>query len=171
VRGVAEKTFGTVGGWTEGTLFGQHLFPSGGKYLTITEGEFDALAVYQLTGSKYPAVSIRNGAASALKDCKAQYEYINSFDNIIICFDGDEPGMKAAAEVAELFGGQAKVFKPLPEYKDPCDWLSDSKDALFVQRCGLLRLTYQMALYVATHCGKRCLSLWHLPTASILGQV
>ena len=50
VRGVAEKTFGTVGSWTEGTLFGQHLFPSGGKYLTITEGEFDALAVYQLTG-------------------------------------------------------------------------------------------------------------------------
>ena len=134
VRGVAEKTFGTVGGWTDGTLFGQHLFPSGGKYLTITEGEFDALAVYQLTGSKYPAVSIRNGAASALKDCKAQYEYINSFDNIILCFDGDEPGMKAANEVAELFGGKAKVFKPLPEYKDPCDWLSDSKDALFVQR-------------------------------------
>jgi len=134
VRGAKEKTFGSVGDWTKGTLFGQQLFSSGGKYLTITEGELDALAVYQLTGSKYPAVSVRNGAGAALKDCKANYEYINSFDNIIICFDGDAPGVKASKEVAELFGAKAKVFKPLPEYKDACDWLSDSKEASFVQR-------------------------------------
>ena len=134
VRGAKEKTFGSVGDWTKGTLFGQQLFSSGGKYLTITEGELDALAVYQLTGSKYPAVSVRNGAGAALKDCKANYEYINSFDNIIICFDGDVPGVKAAKEEAELFGAKAKVFKPLPEYKDACDWLSDSKEASFVQR-------------------------------------
>ena len=134
VRGAKEKTFGCIGDWIKGTLFGQQLFSSGGKYLTITEGELDALAVYQLTGSKYPAVSVRNGAGAALKDCKANYEYINSFDNIIICFDGDVPGVKAAKEVAELFGAKAKVFKPLPEYKDACDWLSDSKEASFVQR-------------------------------------
>ena len=134
VRGAKEKTFGCIGDWVKGTLFGQQLFSSGGKYLTITEGELDALAVYQLTGSKYPAVSVRNGAGAALKDCKANYEYINSFDNIIICFDGDVPGVKAAKEVAELFGAKAKVFKPLPEYKDACDWLSDSKEASFVQR-------------------------------------
>ena len=134
VRGGKEKTFGSVGDWNKGTLFGQQLFSSGGKYLTITEGEMDALAVYQLTGSKYPSVSIRNGAGSALKDCKANYEYINSFENIIICFDGDVPGVKASKEVAELFGVKAKVFKPLPEYKDACDWLSDSKEASFVQR-------------------------------------
>ena len=134
VRGAKEKSFGSVGDWNKGTLFGQQLFSSGGKYLTITEGEMDALAVYQLTGSKYPAVSIRNGAGSALKDCKANYEYINSFENIIICFDGDAPGVKASKEVAELFGTKAKVFKPLPEYKDACDWLSDSKEASFVQR-------------------------------------
>ena len=134
VRGGKEKTFGSVGDWNKGTLFGQQLFSSGGKYLTISEGEMDALAVYQLTGSKYPSVSIRNGAGSALKDCKANYEYINSFENIIICFDGDAPGVKASKEVAELFGAKAKVFKPLPEYKDACDWLSDSKEASFVQR-------------------------------------
>ena len=134
VKGAKEKTFGSVGDWTKGTLFGQQLFSSGGKYLTITEGELDALAVYQLTGSKYPAVSVRNGAGAALKDCKANYEYINSFENVIICFDGDAPGVKAAKEVAELFGAKAKVFKPLPEYKDACDWLSDSKEASFVQR-------------------------------------
>jgi len=134
VRSVKEKTFSTVGNFSAGTLFGQNIFPSGGKYVTVTEGEFDALAVYQLTGSKYPAVSIRNGAAAALKNCKDSYEYLNSFENIIICFDGDEPGMKASKEVAELFGSKVKVFKPLPEYKDACDWLADGKTTAFVSR-------------------------------------
>jgi len=134
VRGVKEKTFSTEGAWKTGTLFGQHMFSSGGKYLTIVEGEFDALAAFQMTGSKYPVVSIRNGAGSALKDCKEQYEYINSFENIVVCFDGDEHGMKASKEVAELFGSKCKIFKGTTDYKDACDWLSDSKEAAFVDR-------------------------------------
>ena len=134
VRGVKDKSFNTAGSWSKGTLFGQHLFPSGGKYLTITEGEFDALAAFQMTGSKWPVVSIRTGAASALKDCKANYDYINSFENIVICFDGDTPGQKAAKEVAELFGSKCKLFKPVPEYKDSCDWLADKKESQFVDR-------------------------------------
>lgn len=134
VRPVTEKKFATAGDWTKGTLFGQNLFPSGGKYITITEGEFDALAAFQMTGSKWPVVSVRNGAGSALKDCKAQYEYLNSFETIVVCFDGDEPGIKAAKEVAELFGNKCKLFKPMPDLKDACDWLSESKEAQFVDR-------------------------------------
>ena len=61
-RGVNEKTFGVLGDWKDAQLFGQHLFNAGGKAITITEGEFDAIAVFQMTGSKYPVVSIRNGA-------------------------------------------------------------------------------------------------------------
>ena len=134
VRPVDRKDFSAVGSWKAATLFGQNLYPSGGKYLTITEGEFDALAAFQMTGSKWPVVSIRNGAASALKDCKANYEYINSFETIVVCFDGDEPGIKAAKEVAELFGSKCKIFKPMPDMKDACDWLSASKEAQFVDR-------------------------------------
>ena len=133
-REVKDKKFTTVGGWSKGTLFGQNLYPSNGKYLTITEGEFDALAAYQLTGSKYPVVSIRTGAGSALKDAKANYEYINSFENVVLCFDGDEAGQKAAKEVAELFGSKCKIFKPDPSYKDACEWLAESKEAAFVSR-------------------------------------
>jgi twinkle protein len=79
-------------------------------------------------------VSIRTGAGSALKDAKANYEYINSFENIVLCFDGDEAGQKAAKEVAELFGSKCKIFKPDPEYKDACEWLADNKEAAFVSR-------------------------------------
>lgn len=133
-RPVDKKEFATAGKWKEGTLFGQNLHPSGGKYLTICEGEFDALAAYQMTGSKWPVVSVRNGAGSALKDCKENYEYVNSFETIVICFDNDEPGIKAAKEVAELFGNKSKVFKPMPDMKDACDWLKDSKESQFVDR-------------------------------------
>lgn len=134
VRNVKEKEFHTEGKWTDATLFGQQLFSKGGKYITITEGEFDCLAAFQMLGSKYPVVSIRNGAASATKDCQSNYEYLNSFDNIVICFDGDVPGKEAAKKVAELFGNKAKVFKPDPEYKDACEWSASSKEAGFVQR-------------------------------------
>ena len=88
-RDVPTKNFSISGDFKDATLFGQQLFPKGGRYLTIVEGEADALAAYQMTGSKYPVVSIRNGAAAALKDCKANYEYIDSFENVVLCFDGD----------------------------------------------------------------------------------
>ena len=51
-----QRSFGV---WGDGVLFGQHLFPKGGRYLTITEGEFDAASAYQMSGSKYASVSIR----------------------------------------------------------------------------------------------------------------
>ena len=89
-REIAEKKFTIDGEWADGLLFGQQLFPAGGKYITIVEGEMDALACFQMTGSKYPCVSIRNGAASAIKDCKKQYEYLNSFETIVVCFDGEK---------------------------------------------------------------------------------
>ena len=123
VRRVADKTFSIHGVFTNARLFGQQLFHAGGKAVTITEGELDALAAFQMNGSLYPVVSVRNGAQAALKDCKAQYEWLNSFDSIVICFDADEPGKKASKEVAELFGNKAKIVKHLSGYKDACDYL------------------------------------------------
>jgi twinkle protein len=134
VRNIAEKKFHTEGEFGKATLFGQHLYTTGGKYVTITEGEFDALAAFQATGSKWPCVSIRSGAAGALKDCRAAYEWLDSFETIVICFDNDEPGKKAAKEVAELFGNKAKVFKHDPEMKDACDYTAANKEAVFVHR-------------------------------------
>jgi twinkle protein len=93
-------------------------------------GNCDALAAYQMTGSQWSVVSIRNGAKGALKDCKEQYEWLNSFENVVICFDGDAPGREAAKEVAELFGQKAKIFQHLDGHKDACDYLKagDTKE-------------------------------------------
>lgn len=128
------KQFVTSGEWKKGGLFGQHLFPKGGKYLTIVEGELDALAAYQMQGSKYPVVSIRNGAASALKDCKEQHLWIDSYETIVIAFDADEPGQIAAKEVAAYFGGKSKVVKHLRGFKDACDYLREGRSEEFKKR-------------------------------------
>lgn len=133
IRRVADKSFSISGNFQSARLFGQNLFHAGGKYITLYEGELDALAGYQLTGSQWPSVSVRNGAQAALKDCKAQYEWLNSFENIVICFDADEPGQKAAKEVAELFGQKAKIVKHKSGYKDACEYLQAGATKEFVQ--------------------------------------
>lgn len=131
-RDVPTKQFSIAGDFKEATLFGQQNFPKGGRYLTICEGELDAIAAFQMQGSKYPCVSIRNGASAALKDCKAQYEWIDSFENVVICFDGDEAGLKASQAVAELFGGKVKVMKHKKGYKDACDYLTNGSTKEFI---------------------------------------
>ena len=134
IRSVENKTFSIAGNFNKATLFGQNLFTKGGKYITICEGELDALASYQMTGSKWPTVSIRNGASAALKDCKANYEYLDSFESIVICFDADEPGQKAAKDVAELFGNKVKIVKHLKDCKDACDYLANGRGAEYVNQ-------------------------------------
>ena len=53
-------------GDTEGTFFGQHLFPNSGKRVVITEGELDAASCYQAMPG-WQMVSLPSGAASAKK--------------------------------------------------------------------------------------------------------
>lgn len=127
-------------------MFGMNLFPLGGKFLTITEGEEDAMAAYQMMKSQSPSfepsvISIPDGAASAEKACKKAWEYINSFENIIIAFDGDDVGKKAADKIAKLFDykprillfSEAKKNKDgVWEYKDANDYLKAGKVKEFV---------------------------------------
>lgn len=103
-------------------LFGQDLFPSGGKYITLTEGELDCCYVYEATGSKYPTVSV-DSAGAAYQNCKDNYDWINSFEYIVLAFDSDAPGQAAASRIAtELFPGKTKIVKMKPGCKDPCDY-------------------------------------------------
>lgn len=104
-----------------GMLFGQHAFSAGGRYVTITEGCLDALAVHDLNGG-FAAVAVQS-ASSAYKECQRSYEWLDSFDNIVIAFDEDDAGKKAARKVAELFGGKAKIMKMPLNCSDPCEVL------------------------------------------------
>jgi len=132
-RVVSTKQFRSDGNIKQALLFGQHLFSGGGRFVTITEGELDALAAYQMTGSKYPVVSIKTGAQGAVKDCKASYEWLDTFENIIISFDNDAPGKQASKDVAELFGSKAKIVT-LSKYKDAGDYLSKGDSKLYIEQ-------------------------------------
>ena len=63
--------------------------------ITITEGEYDAMSVYQMFGSKYPAISIRS-ASTAKKDLIENMDYLDSYDRIYLCFDNDGAGQTTA---------------------------------------------------------------------------
>ena len=60
------------------------------------------MAAYELLGSKWAVVSIKRGAASAVKDVKESLEYVESFDNVVLCFDKDKQGQEASQKVATI---------------------------------------------------------------------
>jgi len=125
IRNVEEKSFVADGSTRGVELFGQHLF-SRGKFITVVEGECDCMAAYELLGSKWPVVSVVNGAGSAVKDIKNNLEYFDDFDSVVICFDKDKPGQEAAKKVAELFQpGKAKIMN-LKLHKDANDYLREN---------------------------------------------
>jgi twinkle protein len=131
VRRKGEKAFYWEGDVGRGTLFGQQLFPAGGKAITVVEGECDALAGFQLTGSRYPCISVKS-ASEAKKNCADHFEYLNSFEKIVICFDSDEPGQKAAQQVAQLFQpGKVHILK-LEKAKDANDYLMQGLEKEYI---------------------------------------
>lgn len=123
-RSCKDKKFYTDGKLN--TLFGMNKFPAGGKYITITEGECDAMACREMLGN-WPFVSVPGAGAhkKVFRDSKI-YDYVNSFENIIISFDNDDVGRQAAQDVSEIFPGKAKVMK-LTEFKDANDYLEAGK--------------------------------------------
>jgi twinkle protein len=134
-----DKKFAWRGDYKSAGLFGQHLFaPGSAKSITIVEGECDAMASYQIQGSRYPCVSVKS-ASVAVSDCVSSYKYLDSFDEIVIVFDRDEGkfnpvtnetryvGQEAAESVAKLFAiGKVRVVT-LAEHKDSNDYLIHGK--------------------------------------------
>lgn len=67
------------------------------KPLIITEGEFDTLACIE-AGIKN-AVSIPSGVNSSNQWITTNWDFLEQFEEIVIWFDNDEPGIKGAREV------------------------------------------------------------------------
>lgn len=98
-RPITVKTFRldpTGGAWG---LFGWHLVPDDATEIIITEGEFDAMAVYQATGRV--AVSLPNGASSLPIEI---VEMLERFKKIIFWMDNDVRGREGADKFANKLG-------------------------------------------------------------------
>lgn len=105
-----DKKFVWLGDTQNISLFGQHLWKSGGRRLIITEGEIDCMSIAQVQEGKWPVVSLPMGAAGAVKAIKANYDFVASYAEIVLCFDNDEAGKKAAKEVADILPpGKVKI--------------------------------------------------------------
>ncbi len=125
-RTVETKEFQIIGTNKGSGLFGQNANRSGGKYLTICEGEIDALSISEMFDGKWQVVSLKNGASSASRDIKDNLEYIESFDNVVLCFDQDQAGFDAVKACQDIISvGKLKVCK-LP-MKDASDMLVNGK--------------------------------------------
>jgi len=118
------KVFNWIGSAKGTGLFGQQIAQAGGKYITVTEGECDAMAAYELLGSKWPVVSVKNGAQGAARDVQENLEFLESFDTVVISFDNDKPGREASKKVARILKpGKAKILSLPTEFKDPNEML------------------------------------------------
>ena len=115
-----DKDFTTTGDFGDVVLFGQHLWPNSGKRVVITEGEIDAMSYAVATGGNWPVVSIPNGAQGADKALRKSLDWLEGYDEIVLMFDNDEPGEKAAKKCATLFTpGKCKIAKlPLKDAND-----------------------------------------------------
>ena len=104
------KEFKTIGDINKATLYGQHLWNSGGKILCVCEGEIDTLSLSQLFNHKYAVVGIPNGVNGAVKSLKKQLEFLESFEQVIFFMDQDDAGQECAKKSAELLSvGKAKI--------------------------------------------------------------
>ena len=121
----ADKMFSIIGDGKKMNLFGQHLW-NNGKKLVVTEGEIDCMSVSQMQNHKWPVVSLPKGAANARKALLDQWDYLSNFEEIILMFDSDEVGQKAAQDCAEALPiGKCKIAL-LPE-KDANQCLLEGK--------------------------------------------
>lgn len=134
IRPLNRKEFYSEGTMRNAGLFGKERFGRGtAQAITITEGEIDAMSVFQMLGSKYPVVSVR-GSASAKADCERDFDYLNAFDKIYICFDNDKVGQEAVKEVASLFDVNKVYHVKLDKYKDANEYLQNHAVKEFVSQ-------------------------------------
>ena len=111
-----DKRFIWVGDCKNVQLWGQNKWRNHGNYgnifCVITEGEIDAMSISQIQGNKYPVVSLPSGAPSANKYLAANLKWLNQFSRIVLCFDSDDPGEKAAEKAIEILpAGKAAICR------------------------------------------------------------
>ena len=113
-RLIEPKRMWSVGDQKDVDLFGwEQALKAGGKKLFITEGELDAVSLFQICkdvnkGTAYadynPAVvSLAHGAASASRDLAKHVKAIREhWKEIVLVFDQDEAGKKAVEDVLRV---------------------------------------------------------------------
>lgn len=120
-------------------LFLQDLWsPNPNMFVTVTEGEDDALSCLQVQGYQFPVVSISKGSGTAKKELEASLKWLLGFKYVILGFDSDSAGSAAADACLSLFEpGKVRVTTWSAEGfngKDANDMLKANK-AADIKKC------------------------------------
>ena len=99
------------GAGSKPVLFGMNKVSPIGT-LHITEGEYDAMALHEAGISN--VVSVPFGA-NTLSWIEYNYEWLNSFDKIILWMDNDEAGIKARREIIVRLGNHRCRYIDIPK--------------------------------------------------------
>ena len=128
------------------SLFGmqnyRHKTTKKDKKLVICEGEMDCMSIWECQPN-WDVVSIPNGAAAAKKAIKNNYEWINYYSKIVLFFDNDEAGQKAAKDAAGVLPPGKVFIGFLEDYKDASEALQAGDSEAVRAVCNYDHLQYQ----------------------------
>lgn len=102
-------------------LFGPEFNSNSSNKLYVTEGEFDAASLYQILGQKFFVKSLPS-ASIGEKFIKQNYQYLNSFKEIIYAGELDDAGRRSAEKLYESFPTKL-YYVPMSKYKDANEFL------------------------------------------------
>jgi twinkle protein len=105
----------------EPCLFGWHLINPKARSVAICEGEIDAMTLHQ---AGIPALSVNAGAGNH-QWIENDWDRLECFDDIVLCFDNDEAGQKGAADVVARLGVQRCRIAIFGKAKDANEYLTD----------------------------------------------
>lgn len=120
-RHIADKKFGVTESGMQPALFGWQAIPPSARSVAITEGEIDAMSLYEY---QVPALSVPFGGGTGAKHDWIEHEFdaLERFDEIFIVMDMDDVGRQAAAEIIDRLGRHRCRVVELPN-KDANDCL------------------------------------------------
>lgn len=104
-------------------LFGPEFNAGSSKRLYLTEGEFDAASLYQVLGKSFPVKSLPSASISE-KFIKKNFEYLNSFQEIVYAGELDEAGKGAAEKLYPMFP-EKFFYVPMSKWKDANEFLQN----------------------------------------------
>jgi twinkle protein len=125
-RSMTDKATAPTSKNQEPSLFGWQAIPETAREIYITEGEFDAMAMYQMG---YPAVSVPFGGGTGAKHSwiENEFNHLERFEKIYLCMDTDEAGVAAQEEISKRLGIERCLSVSLPA-KDANDCLLQGLD-------------------------------------------
>lgn len=99
-RNVVDKRDMRQEAGAEPCLFGWHLIDPKARTVVITEGEIDCMTLHQ---AAIASLSVNQGAGGH-QWIESDWDRLERFSEILICFDDDAAGQKGAKEVANRLG-------------------------------------------------------------------